>query len=1055
MGNLLENLNKEQALAVTHKNGPLLIVAGAGTGKTTVITRRIAHLIEQGLAKPDEILALTFTDKAAGEMQERADLLLPLGYYDMWISTFHSFCERILKNHALDIGLSNDFKLLDDVGQWVLVLKNFEKFNLEYYRPLGSPNRFISALLKHFSRCKDELITPEDYLKYAEDLKLATDVAEGVGAAIGRQKKNDPNTKTADLSAEALAKADKSANYTADNQSETLRIQEVANAYHVYQKLLLDNNYLDFGDLINYTLELFKKRPKILEYYSKKFKFIMVDEFQDTNFAQYQLVKLLSENSTTPTRSAGHPSFEKEGNAPRLSESSAKRRSLSSFSRRSTAEGGEVVGDGHRSNLVVVGDDDQSIYKFRGASVSNILKFKQDYKDAKQITLIQNYRSTQNILDLAYNFIQANNPDRLEIKLNIDKKLKANAAQSESVIEVLEADDLSGELNAVAKKILEIKSKDKNSSWNDFAVLVRANSAAEEFLPVLDISGIPYTFVANKGLFKKEIVVDILSYMRLLDNAHDSQNLYRIFSLPKFRLEHKELSSLLMFAKQKTLSLFEALTPGQALPDISDEGKKRIKNLLDLLQKHSAEAKTSTAAEMMVKIVRDLGLEQKLKEETAQNAEARELLDQFYKKIEEFEKQEDHKDLHNFLHSLDLEMEAGSEGVIKFDPNQGPESVKVMTIHSAKGLEFSYVFIINLVEQRFPTREKSDAIEIPEALIKDILPEGDFHLQEERRLFYVAITRARRYLYLTWAKNYGGARTKKPSQFLLETNLVPSEKISKATGKVIFEKKTAKTNKQAVYANLPVKFSYTDLTTFQTCPLQYKYERYLKLPLPGSHHQSFGNTVHKTFEDFLKLYKNNSKIDQTDLFGKKASDNPLPDFKFLEKLYQNNWIDDWYPKKDEKEKYRKIGLEMLKYFYNDLKDNKPRVEFIEQFFKLKLKDYDFVGKIDRADQKSNGLEIIDYKTGKTPKAKTDLDQLYVYQWAAQEFLRLPVQSLKYWYLRDNKFVEEPKADDKEIMRLKNELLDLIEKIILTTKYDLFLEEDQKLIHHECEFRYLE
>jgi DNA helicase-2/ATP-dependent DNA helicase PcrA len=985
--NLLKNLNKEQTEAVTHKNGPLLIVAGAGTGKTTVITRRIAYLIEQKLAKPDEILALTFTDKAAGEMQERVDLLLPLGYYDMWISTFHSFCERILKNHALDIGLSNDFKLLDDVGQWVLVFKNFEKFNLDYYRPLGSPNRFTSALLKHFSRCKDELIAPGDYLKYAEGLRLSTDLSS---AARGLPSVSEGNPRL-------------------EEESEVARIEEVANAYHVYQKLLLDNNYLDFGDLINYTLELFQKRPRILKYYQNKFKFLMVDEFQDTNFSQYQLVKLLS---------------------------------------------------GDAKNITVVGDDDQSIYKFRGASVSNILKFKGDFGGAKQITLIQNYRSTQNILDLAYNFIQANNPDRLEVKLNIDKRLLSSVGKGldpslQGHIEVLENEDLSGELHAVAKKILDLKSSDNNCSWNDFAVLVRANSAAEELLPVLDAGKIPYTFVANKGLFKKPIVVDVLSYMRLLDNAHDSQNLYRVFSLPKFNIPHAELSSLVLFAKQKTLSLFEALTPAQALPGISDDIRKKIKMLLDFLHKHSAEAKTSTAAEMMVKIVEDLGFEQKLKEDTTQNAEARELLDQLYKKIEDFEKQEDHKDLHNFLHILDLEMEAGSEGTIKFDPNQGPESVKVMTVHSAKGLEFSYVFIINMVEQRFPTREKSDAIEIPEPLIKDILPEGDFHLQEERRLFYVAMTRARRGLYFTWAKNYGGARLKKPSQFLLETGLVPSEKVSKATGKVVFEKTRPVLNKQQVYLNPPVKFSYTDITSFQTCPLQYKYERFLKLPLPGSHHQSFGNTIHKTFEDFLKLYKNNSEVSQTDLFGKKLSDEPLPDFKLLEKLYNTNWIDDWYPKKDEKEKYRKIGVQMLKYFYEDLSQNKPNVKFIEQFFKLKLGAYDFVGKIDRADQKDGGLEIIDYKTGKTPKTRADLDQLYVYQWAAQEFLHLPVKSLKYWYLRDNQFKEEPCASDSEIDRLKAELLVLMEKIVHTAKYNLFLEEDQKLTHHDCKFLYLE
>ncbi|HYV33761.1 MAG TPA: UvrD-helicase domain-containing protein, partial [Candidatus Limnocylindria bacterium] len=255
MSKLLENLNAEQLSAVKHTAGPLLIIAGAGTGKTTVITRRVAYLIEQKLAKPDEILALTFTDKAAGEMQERADLILPLGYYDMWISTFHSFCERILKTHALDIGLSNDFELLDSTRQWTLVYNNFDKFNLDYYRPLGNPGKFINGLLAHFSKCKDEVISPEEYLEYAQKLRLELDSPEkaksrGAGSGSDGKKKAD--------------------DIEAIDQTEIARLEEVANAYHVYQKLLLDNNYLDFGDLINYALELFKKRPQILKYYQNK-----------------------------------------------------------------------------------------------------------------------------------------------------------------------------------------------------------------------------------------------------------------------------------------------------------------------------------------------------------------------------------------------------------------------------------------------------------------------------------------------------------------------------------------------------------------------------------------------------------------------------------------------------------------------------------------------------------------------------------------------------------------------------------------------------------------
>lgn len=1008
MNNLLKNLNKEQLSAVTHGEGPLLIVAGAGTGKTTVITRRIAYLIEQKLAKPEEILSLTFTEKAAGEMQERVDILMPLGYFDTWISTFHGFCERILKNHTLDIGLPGDFELIDGVRQWILVHNNFEKFNLDYYRPLGNPDRFIDALLQHFSRCKDELITPEDYLSYAEHLRLSLDSAE---KAIKPKNQRIRESEKSELRLSDLSDS-------RIDPSEIARIEEVANAYHVYQKLLLDNNYLDFGDLINRALDLFKKRPKILEYYQKKFKYILVDEFQDTNFAQYQLVRMLADRSG--------PIY-----GPPLKTD-------------------ESTDYNSRANLVVVGDDDQSIYKFRGASVSNILKFREDYPKAALVTLLENYRSTQNILDLAYNFIQANNPDRLEVKLNINKKLKSSSKE-QGIIRVLEGQDLSHELDLVAKKIVELKTNDPQATWNDFAILIRANSAADELLPVLQSHGLPFTFVANKGLFKKPIILDLLSYMRLLNNAYESASLYRVLNLPKFHLEHRELSALLEQAKLKTLTLYESLNAGQTMGEISSEGKKKIQVLLDYLKKHTALSKTATAAEIMVEIVKDLGFEQRLKIENLETAEARELLEQFYKKIEEFEKQNSHRELHSFLHQLDLEMQAGNEGAIKFDPNLGPESIKVITIHSAKGLEFKYVFITNLVEQRFPTRQRKEAIEIPDALIKDILPEGDFHLQEERRLFYVAVTRAKQGLFLTWGKDYGGQRLKKSSQFLLETNLVPSEKISKATGKVIFSKPVKLTQ---VYHKLPTRFSYTELANFQSCPLKYKYSNYLKLPVRGSQQQSFGSTIHKVFEEFLKIYKNNLEMTAVDLFGQRQAEKPLPDFKFLEKFYAKYWIDEWYVSKQEKEKYRKEGQKILAVFYENLKTNSPKPKYIEKFFKLKIGQFDFVGKIDRIDQIENGISILDYKTGKAPKGKNNLDQLHVYQWAAQEFGE-KVASLSYWYLQDDRCEKEKLASPERLEELRQELLEVMSEIVETVKYNLFKKRHAELREHNCGFEDLE
>ncbi|MBI4276468.1 UvrD-helicase domain-containing protein, partial [Candidatus Uhrbacteria bacterium] len=240
----LEGLNKQQEKAVTYGSGPLLIIAGAGTGKTTVLTRRISWLIEQGLAKPDEILALTFTEKAATEMEERVDQLMPLGYVDIDISTFHAFGQKILQQHALDIGLPGDFKVVTETQAWMLLKKHIHDLTLDYYRPIGNPSKFIHALLRHFNKVQGEEISPQQYLDYAQGLKL----------------NNDDND---------------------DNDS--LRIREVAEAYHFYQKLLLDNSYLDFGDLINYTLKLFRTRPKILKFYQNKYKYILVDEFQDTD----------------------------------------------------------------------------------------------------------------------------------------------------------------------------------------------------------------------------------------------------------------------------------------------------------------------------------------------------------------------------------------------------------------------------------------------------------------------------------------------------------------------------------------------------------------------------------------------------------------------------------------------------------------------------------------------------------------------------------------------------------------------------------------------------
>lgn len=989
---ILKDLNEAQVKAVTFGQGPLLIVAGAGTGKTTVITRRIAWLIGQGLAKPEEILALTFTDKASGEMEERVDKLLPLGYVNVWVSTFHSFGEKVLKDYALDIGLSNDFKLLTQAEQWMLVRNNLSKFDLDYYRPLGNPTKFIHSLLQHFSRAKDEEIYPEDYLKYAESKTLDT----GAGEFLKKSKSKSKKKK------EVVEEA------SADTEVEAARLMEVAKAYQTYQQLLHDNGAMDFGDLINYTLKLFKQRPHVLEQFRKKFKYILVDEFQDTNYAQYELIKLLA----VPA-----------------------------------------------NNITVVGDDDQSIYKFRGAAVANILKFKEDYPKSQEIFLTMNYRSYQNILDTAYSFIQLNNPDRLEVKLakkgkSLSKQLKSGR-EGVGEIGYLTYESQNDEAEGVIKKIIDIK-KEKSAAWSDFAILVRANSQAIPYLQTLKRYQIPFEYVANKGLYSEPIILDVLSYLRLLDNYHESEALYRVLNFDNFRVPADDLSKMLFFANKKTISLYEAMQSYRTIP-LSQAAGKIIEDLQGFLNTHTVLARTKSAAEVYVRIINDLGINEKL----AHPAMVREAqyLTTFYHRLQRFEQDTSDHSLNSFLKYLQLEIDAGEEGQMPEDTEEGPDTVKIITAHSAKGLEWPYVFVVQLVDRRFPSTERHEAIELPQELIKEVLPQGDAHLQEERRLFYVAITRAKDNLYFTRALDYFGKTTKRPSRFLFELGLVGEEEMKKTEAKSKLVPPTIVVENRRHYP-LPDSFSFSSISAWRKCPLEYKYHYLLKLPSVGSAAMSFGITMHKAFELFLRNWQSRQLAKQASLFSSEINtgNKNLPAFDELEKLYKSSWVDDWYESVQQKIQYMNTrGPKQLKNFYDEFVKNQPQPKYLEKFFKIAIGDYKFVGKIDRIDQTDKGNLILDYKTGgEAGKSlqKVDKDQLIVYQIAAQEFLNEKITQLQYWYLEPNQLSEPFLATDKQMVELKNEYADVIKEIIATVKSDNFLAVDESM-RHDCKYRHLE
>jgi len=950
---LLANLNSSQLEAVTHDSGPLFLVAGAGTGKTTVLINRLAYLILEKKISPDDILLLTFTEKAAAEMEERADKVLPYGYFDLWINTFHGFSERLLRQHGLDIGLNPDFKLLNTTEQWVLIKRHLDELELDYYRPLGNPNKFIHEIIKHFSRLKDENISPQEYLTYANSL-------DKKGVAI---PKKSTKKKVVDNDEEGEMEAD--------------RIKELARAYDIYNQILLDNNYLDFGDLIFYILKLFKERPNILQIYTDKFKYIMVDEFQDTNMAQYELLKLLA---------------------------------------------------GEKLNLTVVGDDDQSVYKFRGASISNILQFKDDYPQAKEIVLTENYRSNQEILDKAYHFIQNNNPNRLEAKLKIDKRLVAKRTSSPSLSPHVKFLNFNNDHEAAAFVVEKIKSEYQardDVSWLDFAILVRANDTADKYIKELKRQGLPYQFVSLKGLYFKPIILDIISYFKLLDNYHESAALFRVLNMDVFKVAYDDLVNITRVARTKVWSLYEALKNISAIDNISAESVNNINSLLNFVEAHSNLAKDTKPSRLFVRFVYDIGLFKTLDHDV--DREIFSYLNQFYQKIKEFETADPDLRLKDFMEMISLEMEAGETGALRLDYDDA-DVVKVMTIHAAKGLEFKYVFVVDLVDKRFPTINRGERISIPEPLVKEKLGEGsDFHLGEERRLCYVAMTRAKDELYLTAAKDYGGAREKKPSRFIVEMGLDPElgnmalplendlmRDVQRLNNPISEEEK------KVLLPQLPAKFSFSQLATYTNCPLQYKLAFILRIPAPTDKPSLiFGQLMHKVLCEFmLPLLVNEEKRPG-------AIDN-----RRLMELYDQYWAGDGYESKARREEYKQKGREILQKFEKNLNNNLPQVLFLEKDFVFKIGGESIKGQIDRVDQLADGtLEIVDYKTG-NPKEKLewkDKRQLILYQLFLEDYLKVKVSTLSYYYLENGEkvsFVSKP----KDIEKLQLEIIEEIKAI---------------------------
>ncbi len=630
MSKFLEGLNDRQKEAVEYTDGPLLILAGAGSGKTRVLTYKIAYLIEQGIVKPWEILAITFTNKAAREMKERALKLCESGN-EVWLGTFHSVCVRILKREIELLGYSRDFNIFDELDKEKLIKEELKKLNID------EKQLPVNSIGYEISKAKDEMKTPEKYL-----LEVSGDY----------------------------------------------RREQIGKVYREYANDMKSYNAIDFDDIIMLTVKVFLENPDRLEYYQNKFKYILVDEYQDTNKIQFNLISMLASS---------------------------------------------------HGRICVVGDESQSIYGWRGADISNILNFEKEFDGAKIVKLEENYRSTKTILDAANNVIKNNDS-------KIDKNLWTENEEGDKIT-FNKANNEYAEIEFVVDKIDEMCRKE-NKKYSDFAVLFRTNAQSRVIEEVFMKASTPYKLIGGLKFYSRKEIKDLTAYMKFLQNTSDVVSLKRIINVPKRGIGDGAVDKLEAISKERNISLWDVIKDSNSY--ISIRGGSNILCFRDIIFELMEKKEKLAVSELMKEIIKISGYEDMLNEEDSREAQNRmENLMEYIGVAMEFEKENADNTLGDFLDSIALVADVDNL-------QEETESVTLMTLHSAKGLEFDTVFLVGMEEGLFPSNRSI---------------EEDEKVEEERRLCYVGITRAKKKLFITCANKrtlYGSTTYTIPSRFIEE-----------------------------------------------------------------------------------------------------------------------------------------------------------------------------------------------------------------------------------------------------------------------------------------------
>ncbi len=927
-------LNEAQRRAITHGDGPLLVIAGAGTGKTRVITERIRHLLQSDESLSGEnILGLTFTKKAAGEMKTRVVKATGERGKAVTLATFHSFCETLLAE------ADPQRLMLDEFDHWILLRRNIRRLRLEKYRRLADPGQFLNDFVEFFSRCQDELVSSEDYQQYA--------------AKLAQRLEAERDALDDDTLAERL---------------ETVALQqELARAYRASEELLREKNRVSFGSLITGAVALLERDEQLREALQKKYRYILVDEFQDTNIAQLRLLELLA----APTK-----------------------------------------------NIVAVGDNDQAIYRFRGASFGSFKLFLERFAGWKEgqdsarfrVALTENYRSTPNILRVAMQVIGQN-----AVSADFPKKVLSPNKPPGEKIRIVELATPEEESRWVASELERIHGAGRR--WKDFAVLYRQHAHRDHLVEELSRRKIPFV-ITRLSILEHPLVRDVLAYLRLIAAPYDDIACARVLAAPAWRLEAADLVRLATRARKEKNAIYDLLQLPQG--ELAFDGSHAaLGQLVEFVSSQRKTLKRCTAREILESVTEWLEIKSAKEHD-------RKYVTRLAEFMKEWEPKSETRGLAEFIEYLDYYAQAG--GVVSLEDDAPADAVQLMTVHGAKGLEFPQVFLLRVNNRAFPATERPRVFEFPVELMKEGSPAEQFHIQEERRLFYVALTRAEERLTITTVTEKKG----KVPVFIEDIVMDPAvkrqdvrqlmPKLPPARGDQ--EREDHRQDAQLFPAAAePAKFfsritdwaeefhppsaepltlSPSALSGYRTCPQRYLFGYLWSLREGPKAAMTFGAVMHTTIKRFMDQLRKGVK---------------LP-FDEVRRIFETEWNSKGFEDEYQEGEYKKDGLEQLRVFHAGMMAEPPQALEQEKTFELPLENNVIIkGRIDQINALGNkrDVEIVDYKTGRPRKeadAKRDL-QLSLYALAVKEILELEPVRLVFHYLQTNER-QETTRDSKQL-----------------------------------------